>query len=119
MVTDDNKIKLIDFGFAMQDKSYSDILVGTPRFMSPEVFQKKYSPAVDIWALGVSMFYLFTANFPFDADSMEKLSLQIKKGKFNMPKDISEEGKDLLEKMLNLNPNKSKTKSESFEIKSS
>lgn len=54
-------VKIIDFGFAtMANKA--DLHCGTPNFMAPELLDKtaKYCPlSVDIWALGVTLFYLF------------------------------------------------------------
>ena len=75
MITEEGKIKLVDFGFACEGGGSGNVRVGTPRYMSPDVLNRKYSPADDIWALGVSMFHLFTAEFPFDADSMEGLTI--------------------------------------------
>ena len=90
MVTEEGKIKLIDFGFAIKNDSLiSNVRVGTPRYMSPDVLNRKYSPPDDIWALGVTMYHLLTAEFPFDADSMEGLIMQVNKGKFKMPNSLS------------------------------
>lgn len=64
MVTDDlENIKLIDFGFAMEQENQTIMkskTVGSPLYMSPEAMKGRYTAAGDIWSLGVSMFYLFT-----------------------------------------------------------
>ena len=92
MVTEDDKIKLIDFGFAIEDiKQKNNLRVGTPRYMSPEVLDRKYSAPGDIWALGVTMYFLLTAEFPFNAQTMDGLIQQVKSGKFSMPKQLSKE----------------------------
>lgn len=79
MVTEDDKIKLIDFGFAMEetDQKSQKYFVGTPRFMSPEAIKKKYVSAGDIWSLGVSLYFILTAKFPFNANNMNDLKKQI------------------------------------------
>lgn len=53
-------VKLIDFGFATCAPR-TETHCGTPNYMAPELFEKKsiYSPIkVDIWALGVLLYYL-------------------------------------------------------------
>lgn len=62
----DRTIKLIDFGlatrflgFVPQDQFIE--IVGTSHYMAPEMMlHGKYSPAVDIWALGVLLYVLLT-----------------------------------------------------------
>lgn len=40
---------------------------GTLDFMSPEMFESAgYTEAVDIWAIGVIAYFLFTGFLPFD-----------------------------------------------------
>lgn len=74
--------------------------------MSPEAMKGRYTAAGDIWSLGVTMFFLFTGKYPFNANSFDQLKYEVIKGQFNMPKFLSKECKDLLSKMLNVNPNK-------------
>lgn len=60
-------VKIIDFGFAIKG-SVSDFHCGTPNFMAPQLLQKgsKYGTfAVDVWALGVMLFYLCEGRYPF------------------------------------------------------
>ena len=62
------EIFIIDFGFAILNKSngYIDSICGTPRYMAPEIFDKKYrGSCVDVWALGVIFYRLLTGVFPF------------------------------------------------------
>lgn len=61
--------KLADFGLAKQvarrDAS-GDSLAGTPYFMAPELFRSRpASKASDVYAVGVSYYYLLTGEFPF------------------------------------------------------
>jgi calcium/calmodulin-dependent protein kinase I len=58
--TGDFELKIIDFGFATTANK-ADLHCGTPNFMAPELLDKntKYCPfGVDVWALGVTLFYL-------------------------------------------------------------
>ena len=64
-------LKIADFGiskFQEQDKStVHTVGVGTRYFQAPEVKKgQKYSKAVDVWSLGVVLFYLTTGGeFPY------------------------------------------------------
>lgn len=50
--------KLGDFGFAVKKEINKDI-VGTPIFMSPELFREEpYGSEVDVWAYGLLVHYL-------------------------------------------------------------
>lgn len=77
-------IKIIDFGFATKSKK-TDLQCGTPNFMAPELFIKfeKHDPfKTDIWALGVTLFYLCESRHPFKGFDERSLSKLIKQGKY-------------------------------------
>ena len=61
---------LVDFGFAVDnsDKGIpkNNMICGTPNYMAPEVVGEDfYSLKVDVWALGVIMYYLAYSVAPF------------------------------------------------------
>eukprot|EP00931_Biecheleriopsis_adriatica_P090250 TRINITY_DN64266_c0_g1_i1.p1 TRINITY_DN64266_c0_g1~~TRINITY_DN64266_c0_g1_i1.p1 ORF type:complete len:549 (+),score=133.61 TRINITY_DN64266_c0_g1_i1:44-1648(+) len=60
-------IKVIDFGQATPLKTGTDLKVvcGTPLFMAPEIFDQKYGKEVDIWAIGLMLYYVLTKQVPF------------------------------------------------------
>jgi len=62
----DAPIKIIDFGYAVRhspkDKPLKDD-VGTPLYMAPEVFAKKYTRKCDAWSVGI-IAYALVAGFP-------------------------------------------------------
>jgi len=43
---------------------------------------------------------------PFDGDSQQEVFAKIKSGKFHMPKMLSSQCKDLIQKMIQVDPNK-------------
>lgn len=72
LVTDQGKVKLIDFGFALRMDPHELIKVfcGTPSYMAPEIVARTpYDgrPA-DIWALGVCIYRMIVGCFPFRGD---------------------------------------------------
>ena len=82
MVTDDGIIKILDFGLAKARRKGVDDpgpVLGTLKFMSPERFG--YGPVdhrCDIWALGVVLYNMITARFPFDCTDTRGLMYRIK-----------------------------------------
>jgi serine/threonine protein kinase len=105
-----NRIKLIDFGFASNISCGKKIKVfcGTPSYMSPEIMVHKgyYGPPVDIWAAGVLLYKLLTGTFPFKSPSDKELCKQIMRGHYIVPDYISLSAKQLLSKMLTVDPQK-------------
>lgn len=68
MVDDDYNVKLIDFGLShFIDRPYPQ-RVGTVKYLAPEGYRQSITDVtkVDIWAVGMTMYYLFTGQFPFD-----------------------------------------------------
>ena len=56
-MTDDKAIKIGDFGISGTAKKSDTLVIGTPNFMSPEMFTNTgYSNKVDVYALGISFF---------------------------------------------------------------
>lgn len=79
---------------------------GSPHYASPEIVAGKnyHGAPSDIWSCGIILFALLTGHLPFDDENIRKLLLKVQSGKFNMPSDLSFEAKDLITKMLKVNP---------------
>ena len=57
--------------------------IGTPYYMSPEIFKNKpYNHKSDIWALGCVLYEMTTLNHAFDANSLNGLASKIIKGRY-------------------------------------
>ena len=79
MVTDNDEIRLIDFGLSkiLEDKNLRE-RAGTPLYMAPEVIEKKYGKQADMWSLGVLLYQLVSGYLPFVAHTEEELYRKIK-----------------------------------------
>ncbi|XP_077513819.1 peripheral plasma membrane protein CASK isoform X2 [Amblyomma americanum] len=82
--------------------------IGTPHFMAPEVVQRKpYGKPADVWSCGVLLYVLLTGTLPF-LGTKERLHEAICQGKLNLTgrqwDQISEYGKDVIQRMLCVDP---------------
>ncbi|XP_056289960.1 peripheral plasma membrane protein CASK isoform X16 [Pseudoliparis swirei] len=104
-------VKLGGFGVAIQLGESGLVAggrVGTPHFMAPEVVKREpYGKPVDVWGCGVILFILLSGCLPYYG-TKERLFEAICKGKYKMnPRQwaqISESAKDLVRRMLMLDP---------------
>lgn len=101
-------IKLIDFGtcnYIQEDQNFT-LKVGSPYYIAPEVLKKNYNLKCDVWSAGVMMFIMLVGYPPFQGKTSEELFVNIMKGRLNLTSKewmvISEEAKDLIKQMVNL-----------------
>lgn len=105
-----DQVKLADFGIAKKFNinCMSSDKCGTLKYLSPEMLsQSEVDPfKADIWALGITFFYMATGDFPFHSNSREKLELMILKGEINFTKyhHIDQRIKFLIKKMTMKSP---------------
>ena len=101
-----DRIVLGDFGVSkiLLDKQFTSTCIGTPYYMSPELFAKQnYSKEVDIWALGCVLYELITFIPPFTASNMSNLSRKVIAMKFSSTINLYKN--KYSHELLNLIPN--------------
>ncbi|XP_059795882.1 serine/threonine-protein kinase Nek4 isoform X2 [Balaenoptera ricei] len=108
-LTRTNIIKVGDLGIARVLENHCDMastLIGTPYYMSPELFSNKpYNYKSDVWALGCCVYEMATLKHAFNAKDMNSLVYRIIEGKLPpMPKDYSPELAEIIRTMLSKRP---------------
>ncbi|XP_067848745.1 ribosomal protein S6 kinase alpha-3 isoform X4 [Heptranchias perlo] len=108
-------IRICDFGFAKQLRAENGLLMTpcyTANFVAPEVLKRQgYDAACDIWSLGILLYTMLTGYTPFANgldDTPEEILARIGSGKFKLTggywDTVSEVAKDLVSKMLHVDP---------------
>ena len=107
----DPKITIIDFGtsglFDPEEKMKQKF--GTPYYIAPEVLNNNYDEKCDLWSIGVILYILLCGYPPFNGSNDEQIIKKVKEGKYRTDEEewhnISEDAIDILNKLLQYNPN--------------
>jgi calcium-dependent protein kinase len=133
MLNQEGHVTLIDFGLSkcINVKAMKSI-VGSPYYVAPEVLDGEYGIKCDIWSLGVILYILMCGYLPFSGSDIGEIFTKIKEGKLLYSKclfiigkysmhqkeweKVSKEGKDLVKKMLEVNPKKRLTAQKCLQV---
>ncbi|XP_043924325.1 serine/threonine-protein kinase Chk2 [Protopterus annectens] len=118
-------IKITDFGQSkiLGETTLMKTLCGTPTYLAPEIIETAgtagYSNAVDLWSLGVILFVCLSGYPPFTEQNRNmSLKDQITRGQYTLIpsiwRNISEEAKDLVKKLLVVDPQQRLTTDEAL-----
>ncbi|KAF5748973.1 SNF1-related protein kinase catalytic subunit alpha KIN10-like isoform X1 [Tripterygium wilfordii] len=103
-------VKIADFGLSniMRDGHFLKTSCGSPNYAAPEVISGKlYSgPEVDVWSCGVILYALLCGTLPFDDENIPNLFKKIKGGIYTLPSHLSPGARDLIPRMLVVDPMK-------------
>lgn len=101
-------VKIADFGLSniMKDGNFLKTSCGSPNYAAPEVISGKLyaGPEVDVWSSGVILYVMICGKLPFDDDFIPSLFTKISNGVFELPTYLSSSVKNLLKRILVVNP---------------
>ena len=101
------KAYLTDFGWSNYIQTYKrrTTVCGTPLYLPPEMVNGlAHDEKADIWCIGVLLFELTTGKVPFDGRDIDTVKMNILKLNISWPRLMDNNAKDLISKILKLNP---------------
>lgn len=123
LIDKEGNIKLTDFGLSKVISNDGDInttntLCGTLEYIAPEIFQRKpYDKSIDWFSFGVVLYEMLTGQLPFNIKNEEFDESKYKNIKY--PEKMSSEAKELIEKLIEIEPEKRLGYKSSDEIRNS
>lgn len=99
-----NLVKVGDFGFSTLSTKDSTLntFCGSPPYAAPELFKDEHyiGVYVDIWALGILLYFMVTGVMPFRAETVGKLKKCILDGTYYLPEFLTDRCRFLLRNIL-------------------
>lgn len=108
LIKDGNIVKICDFGWCVQSDGMQqrNTFCGTLEYMAPEMIQNKnHNHTLDIWSLGILLYELVHGRAPFTGVHPREISDKIMRGQIRFKPGLSNEYKDLVNKILVYEPN--------------
>ena len=110
ITNDDTVLKIIDFGLSNMYKNNQLLKTacGSPCYAPPEMInEESYDGAKsDIWSSGIILYLMLCGKLPFYHEQNEIMYEQILSGKFEHPNYLSDNAKDILDKIIEVDPKK-------------
>ena len=105
LIDADGYLRLVDFGMAkvLHGDEKASSFCGTPEYLAPEIITGEgHNKSADWWSYGILMYEMFFGIPPFFCDNQEKMYQLITRAELRFPKkiNISDDAKDLLQKLL-------------------
>jgi protein-serine/threonine kinase len=111
LISDIGHVKLTDFGLSKifkksKEKAYT--ICGTPQYLAPEVIlsENGYDSTIDWWSLGCVLYELLIGRAPYRICLGDSLNEDLYKKKILIPDYVCEDAKDLITKLLVIEPKK-------------
>jgi len=116
LLSDTDTIKITDYGLATMHapgnpNALEYTLCGTPNYLAPEMLKDRgYIPVVaDVWSVGVILYVMLSGSLPFDDPDLPTLFKKIERGQYKVHPGFTESARDLIGRMLTLDPSKRPT----------
>ena len=108
LIDKNGHIKLSDFGLSKILNENNDItytFCGTSYYQAPEInLGKGYDRMCDFWSFGIIMFEMICGYKPFDINEKKKVIIDYNNLTISFIDDIKDSSKDLIKKLLVVNP---------------
>ena len=112
----DFEFKIIDFGLAYLSSATQSTKCGSPGYVAPEMlYNFRYDNKIDIFSAGVIMYILLSGKHPFQARNITNILQKNIECKFTVDKKISEGAAELLNLMMEPDPDLRPTASQILE----
>jgi len=126
LLTDDDLIKLSDFGLSrvVDQTSFMKTICGTPQYVAPEIHNSSrsavgYGLACDLWSSGVILYFMLVGYHPFSDTRPSPVYEQIQNGDYEFSLEdwtlISPSAKYLIKRLLTTDPRKRITAAQALE----
>ena len=111
LMDEEGYLKLADFGMAkkLKDDEKAMSFCGTPEYLAPEIITMEgHDKMADWWSFGILLFEMLCGLPPFYMDNIDKMYEMIQTSQVKFPKriNLSNEAKDIIQKLLEKNPKK-------------
>ena len=124
LIDKEGNIKLTDFGLSKmipneENNISSNTICGTLEYMAPEIIKgKNYDKSADWYSFGIVLYQMICGDVPFKLKSrnIDEISYETD---IKYPEKISNEAKDIISKLLEIEPEKRLGYKSSDEIKNS
>ena len=105
LISQNNIVKICDFGWSAQSGETRQTFCGTLDYMSPEMLRSQpHTYKVDIWALGILLYEMLHGSSPFRAPNPKSMLRLISENRYSVGNHVSVSARELIARILQEDP---------------